>query len=95
MDKRQKRQAALYMLITLIDENEGFIDINSDVVKCSFSDENQVVKAKLADGTIALAADLDGDVIHEAVCKWMGDNPNQSKYIMSKLDQNRLNGMKI
>jgi hypothetical protein len=54
-----------------------------------------VVKAKLADGTIALAADLDGDVLHEAVCKWMDDNPNQSKYIMSKLDQKRLNGMKI
>lgn len=95
MDKRLKRQAALYMLITLIDENEGFIDINSDVIKSSFSDENQVVKAKLADGTIALAADLDGDVIHEAVCKWMDDNPNQSKYIMSKLDQKRLYGMKI
>lgn len=95
MDKRQKRQAALYMLIKLIDENEGFIDINSDVVECSFSDENQVVKAKLADGTIALAADLDGDVIHEAVCKWMGDNPHQSKYIMSKLDPKRMYGMKI
>jgi hypothetical protein len=40
MDKRLKRQAALYMLITLIDENEGFIDINSDVIKSSFSDEN-------------------------------------------------------
>ena len=95
MDKRQKRQAALYMLITLIDENEGFIDINSDMVKCSFCDENQVVKAKLADGTIALAANLDGDVIHEAVCKWMDDNPNQSKYIMSKLDPKRMYGMKI
>ena len=95
MDKRQKRQAALYMLITLIDENEGFIDINPDVVKSSFSDENQVVKAKLADGTIALAADLDGDVIHEAVCKWMDDNPHQSNYIMSKLDPKRMYGMNI
>ena len=95
MDKRQKRQAALYMLITLIDKSEGFIDINPDVVKSSFSDENQVVKAKLADGTIALAADLDGDVIHEAVCKWMDDNPHQSNYIMSKLDPKRMYGMNI
>lgn len=28
MDKRLKRQAALYMLITLVDENEGYIENN-------------------------------------------------------------------
>ena len=95
MDKRLKRQAALYMLITLVDENEGYIEINSDVIRSSFNDEDQVVKAKLKDGTVALAADLDGDVLHEAVSKWMGDNPNQSKYIMSKLDPQKLYGMKI
>ena len=95
MDKRQKRQAALYMLITIIDECEGFIDINSDAVINSFNDENQVVKAKLADGSIALAADLDADVLDQAVRKWMGDNPHQTQYIMSKLDAKRLNGMNI
>ena len=67
MDKRLKRQAALYVLIRLVDESEGFIDINSDAVINSFSDEDEVVKAKLADGTIALAADLDTDVLDKAV----------------------------
>ena len=95
MDKRLKRQAALYMLITLVDENEGYIEINSDVIRSTFNDEDQVVKAKLKDGTVALAADLDGDVLHEAVCKWMVDNPNQSKYIMSKLDPRRLHGLQL
>ena len=95
MDKRLKRQAALYMLITLVDENEGYIEINSDVIRSTFNDEDQVVKAKLKDGSVALAADLDGDVLHEAVSKWMVDNPNQSKYIMSKLDPRRLHGLQL
>jgi hypothetical protein len=95
MDKRLKRQAALYMLITLVDENEGYIEINSDVIRSTFNDEDQVVKAKLKDGSVALAADLDGDVLHEAVSKWMGDNPTQSKYIMSKLDPRRLHGLQL
>ena len=67
MDKRLKRQAALYVLIRLVDESEGFIDINSDEVINSSNDEDQIVKAKLADGTIALAADLDTDVLDKAV----------------------------
>lgn len=95
MDKRLKRQAALYMLITLVDENEGYIEINSDAIRSSFNDEDQVVKAKLKDGSVALAADLDGDVLHEAVSKWMEENPNQTQYIMSKLDPKRLFVLKI
>ena len=33
MDARLKRRAALYMLITLIDENGGSIDIRSDAIR--------------------------------------------------------------
>lgn len=95
MDKRLKRQAALYVLIRLVDESEGFIDINSDEVINSFSDEDQIVKAKLADGSIALAADLDTDVLDRAVLKWLDDNPNQARHIMSKIDFENVHKMKI
>jgi hypothetical protein len=95
MNKRLKRQAALYVLIRLVDENEGFIDINSDAVINSFSDEDQIVKAKLADGTIALAADLDTDVLDKAVLKWLDDNPHQASYIMSKINFENVHKMKI
>ena len=95
MDKRLKRQAALYVLIRLVDESEGFIDIHSDEVINSFSDEDEVVKAKLADGTIALAADLDTDVLDRAVLKWLDDNPNQASHIMSKIDFDDVYNMKI
>ena len=54
-----------------------------------------MVKAKLADGSIALAADLDADVLDQAVRKWMGDNPHQTQYIMSKIDAKRLNRMNL
>ena len=95
MKKKLKRQAALYTLITIIDECEGFIDINSDAVINSFSDEDQVVKAKLADGTIALAADLDTDVLDKAVLKWLDENPNQAAHIMSKIDFEDVHKMNI
>ena len=60
MDKRLKRQAALYVLIRLVDESEGFIDIHSDEVINSFSDEDQIVKAKLEeeDGMLMAAEEL-------------------------------------
>lgn len=45
MDRRMKRQAALYMLITLVDEYGGSIDINAGTIRRVFNDENQVVKA--------------------------------------------------
>lgn len=38
MDNRLKRQAALYMLISLVDENNGSIDINSNAIRRSFND---------------------------------------------------------
>ena len=60
MDNRLKRQAALYMLISLVDENNGNIDINSDAIRRSFNDEDQTVMVEKSDGTIALAADMDG-----------------------------------
>ena len=60
MDNRMKRQAAIYMLISLVDENNGSIDINSDAIRRSFNDEDQTVMVVKSDGTIALAADMDG-----------------------------------
>ena len=48
MDNRLKRQAALYMLISLVDENNGSIDINSDAIRRSFTDEDQTVMSHRA-----------------------------------------------
>jgi len=63
MDNRLKRQAALYMLISLVDENNGSIDINSDAIRRSFNDEDQTVMVEKSDGTIALAADMDSEIL--------------------------------
>lgn len=74
MEDRMKRQAALYMLIKLVDDNKGSIIINSDDLRRAFNDENQVVNVEKTDGTIALAADMDGPVLDTAVRKWLNDN---------------------
>ena len=82
MEDRMKRQAALYMLIKLVDDNNGSIIINSVDLRRAFNDENQVVNVEKTDGTIALAADMDGSVLDTAVRKWLNDN-NRTNNMMT------------
>ena len=70
-----KKRAALCMLITLVDNNNGSINIGNDTVKRVFNGEDDVVKIEYANGEVALAADADFDTINNAVLKWKEDNP--------------------
>ena len=87
LDNRMKRRVALYMVITLVDENNGSIEINNDVIKRVFNDENEVVKFENTNGVIGLAADLDFDMLNEAVLKWIADNPQKWKEVQAKIDK--------
>ncbi len=75
MEQRMKRHAALCMLIAIVDENNGKIEINSGSVKQIFNDENEIVKVELANGDIVLAADQSYELLNDAVLKWQKDNP--------------------
>ena len=70
MDKWLKKRAALYMLIKLVDENDGSITINTDKVKRVFNDDDEVVRIEYATGEVALLADADFDTMNEAILKW-------------------------
>lgn len=70
MDERMKRRAALYMLIKLVDENNGSITINKDKVKRVFNDEDDIVRIEYASGEVALLADADFDTMNDAILKW-------------------------
>ena len=76
MEERMKKRAALCMLITLVDNNNGSINIGNDTVKRVFNGEDDVVKIEYANGEVALAADADFDTINNAVLKWKEDNPH-------------------
>lgn len=93
MDNRLKRQAALYMLISLVDENNGSIDINSDAIRRSFNDDDQTVMVEKSDGTIALAAEMDGEILDKAVRKWIANNPRKFEAVRSKLNPKMMNYM--
>ena len=85
MEERIKKRAALCMLITLVDNNNGSINIGTDTVKRVFNDENEIVKIEYANGVVALAADADYDTINDAVLKWKEDNPQILGLIMDGL----------
>jgi hypothetical protein len=85
MEERVKKRAALCMLITLVDNNNGSINIGTDTVKRVFNDEDEVVKIEYANGVVALAADADYDTINNAVLKWKEDNPQIFRLIMDGL----------
>ena len=87
LDERMKKHVALAMLIALVDNNNGSVDINSDTVKRVFNDENEYVKIEYANGVIALAADADFDTMNDAVLKWKEDNPQKFAVIMDDIDR--------
>jgi hypothetical protein len=82
MDERMKKRAALYMLIRLVDENNGNIDINTDKVKRVFNDENDIVKIEYVSGEVGLLADADFDTMNDAIFKWQskGESADASLY---------------
>lgn len=86
MEERIKRHAALCMLIKLVDENNGSIEVNTDKVKKVFNDADETVRIEYSNGEVALLADADYETMNNAVLKWKGDNPQKFTTI--------LNGMK-
>ena len=75
MEERMKRNAALCMLITLVDNNNGCINIGNDKVKRVFNDADDVVRIEYVSGEVALLADADYETMNDAVLKWKEDNP--------------------
>lgn len=74
MDKRLQRNAALYMLVKLVDENNGSINIGTDKVKRVFNDEDDIVRIEYMNGEIGLLADADFSIMNDAVLKWQTKN---------------------
>ena len=81
-----KKHVALAMLIALVDNNNGSVDINSGTVKRVFNDENEYVKIEYANGVIALAADADFDTMNDAVLKWKSENPKEFARILNSMN---------
>ena len=87
MEERIKRHAALCMLIKLVDENNGCIEVNTDKVKKVFNDEEDVVRIEYATGEVALLADADYKTMNDAVLKWQKDNPQRFAEILESMKQ--------
>ena len=87
MEERLKRNAALCMLITLVDNNNGSINIDNDTVTRVFNDADDVVRIEYANGEVALAADADYNTMNNAVLKWKDDNPQMFALIVDGLSK--------
>ena len=74
MDERMKRRAALYMLIKLVDENNGSINVNTGKVKRVYNDADDIVRIEYVTGEIGLLADADFDTMNDAIHKWQSEN---------------------
>ena len=85
MDQRMKRNAALCMLITLVDNNNGSIDINNSTVRRIYNDADEVVRIEYTTGKVALLADADYETMNNAILKWKDDNPRMFALITDGL----------
>ena len=75
LDNRIKKQAAFYILVKLVDENNGSITINTDKIKRVFNDGNDYVHIEYTSGEVGLLGDADFETMNDAVLQWMKDNP--------------------
>ena len=75
------------MLIKLVDENNGCIELNTDKVKKVFNDEEDVVRIEYATREVALLADADYKTMNDAVLKWQKDNPQRFAEILESMKQ--------
>lgn len=75
MEERLMRNAALYQLIKLVDENNGSLNIGSAKVKRVFNDEDDVVRIEYVNGEVHLLADSDFSTMNDSILKWQNDNP--------------------
>lgn len=87
MEERVKRHAALYLLIELVDANNGSIDINTDKVKKVFNDAEDTVRIEYSSGEVALLADADYETMNDAILKWKEDNPQKYEGIMEAISR--------
>lgn len=87
-DSKLIKQAAIFVLVMLVDENQGSIDINTNAVRRAFNDTDDAVKFEMSDGTIQLLSDTDAEVLDEAVLKWKADHPEEFNTIVSKININ-------
>ena len=67
MEKWMKKRAALYMLIKLIDENNGCIIVNNDKVKRVYNDTDDIVRIEYINSDVALLADADFDTMNNII----------------------------
>lgn len=70
MDKRIRKQAAIYTLIKYIDENNGSIVINNNMIKRIFNDEDDIVKVEYCSGDIGLLSDVGIEILESAIFYW-------------------------
>ncbi len=73
MDYKIKKRAALYMLIKLVDQNNGSITVNTGKVKRVFNDEDDVVRVEYNNGDIALLAEADFQTMDDVIHKWQSE----------------------
>ncbi len=74
MDNWLKKRAALYMLIKLVDANNGSISINTNRVRRVFNDEDDVVRIEYVTGEVALLADADFSTMNDAILKFQNNS---------------------
>ena len=70
MDRRIRKQAAIYTLIKYVDENNGSIVINNNMIKRIFNDEDDIVKVEYCSGDIVLLSDVGIEILEGAIFKW-------------------------
>ena len=70
MEKWLKKRAALYLLIKIVDENNGRIDINTNGIRRVFNDVDDIVKIEYENGNVRLLADISFETMNNIILEW-------------------------
>ena len=84
MDKRLRKQAAFYMLTSIVDANKGNVELNTNTIKRAFNNEDEIVMVEYSNGNKGLACDVDIEELESAICSWRDKHPKEFDRIIRK-----------
>ena len=72
MDKRLRKQAAFYMLTSLVDANNGNVLLHTNELKRAFNNEDDIVMVEYNNGEIGLACEANIETLESAIFELKG-----------------------
>ncbi len=73
------------MLSFIIDEYNGYLEMNTSTIKKAYQDENENYIVELADGTVIYPLDMELDAMEQGIKEWADTHKDEFNHILDTM----------